>query len=165
MTGLEPVDLKLLAGFAAKIDPLMQDVLVSRDVEQIRGFILEAAWNCTERPYFEHLWGVGGLYRAWMGIDDILDGWPVDYGADTVALVMREFRLAAREWLDMPADGDRVPGLRASVGEAGRGRYLARTRRGPLAAAAGLVRRSRRLPPTLRSSQSDDAGQYRRRPG
>ncbi|MEU7942386.1 hypothetical protein [Microbispora bryophytorum] len=102
MSDLEPVDLKLLAGFAAKIDPSMQGVLVREDVEQIRGFVLEAAWNCTERPYFEHLWGVGGLYRAWMEIDDILDGWPVDYGADTDALAVREFRLAAQEWLDMP---------------------------------------------------------------
>lgn len=102
MTDLESVDLELLAGFAAKIDPFMRGVLVSGDVEQMRGFVLEAAWNCTERPYFEHLWGVGGLYRAWMEIDDILDGWPVDYGADTDALAMREFRLAAQEWLDMP---------------------------------------------------------------
>ncbi|GAB2467746.1 hypothetical protein GCM10027187_39900 [Streptosporangium sandarakinum] len=102
MTDLESVDLELLAGFAAKIDPFMQGVLVSGDVEQIRGFVLEAAWNCTERPYFEHLWGVGGLYRVWMGIDDIFDGWPVDHGADADALAMREFRLAAQEWLDMP---------------------------------------------------------------
>ncbi|WP_169944473.1 hypothetical protein [Microbispora sp. H11081] len=64
MTDLEPVDPELLAGFAAKIDPFMQGVLVSGDVEQIRGFLLEAAWNCTERPYFEQMWGVGGLYRG-----------------------------------------------------------------------------------------------------
>ncbi|WP_068923842.1 hypothetical protein [Planobispora rosea] len=102
MTDLEPVDLELLAGFVEKIDPLMRDVLVGEDAEQVRGFVREAAWNCTERPYFERLWGVGELYRAWMEIDDILDGWPVDYGADTDALAMREFRLAAQEWLDMP---------------------------------------------------------------
>ncbi|GAB3153397.1 hypothetical protein [Microbispora hainanensis] len=102
MTDLGPVDLELLAGFAAKIDPLMRGVLVSGDVEQMRGLVLEAAWHCTEPPYFEHLWGVAGLYRAWMEIDDILDGWPVDYGAGTDALAMREFRLAAQEWLDMP---------------------------------------------------------------
>ncbi|MEU8275299.1 hypothetical protein ACFYOK_26975 [Microbispora bryophytorum] len=59
MSDLEPVDLMLLAGFAAKIDPFMQGVLVSGDVEQIRGFVLEAARNCTERPYFEHLWEAG----------------------------------------------------------------------------------------------------------
>ncbi|MFI7537529.1 hypothetical protein [Streptosporangium sp. NPDC049376] len=102
MTDLEPVDLELLTGFAAKIDPLMQSVLVSGDAEQMSGFVREAAWSCTERPYFEHLPEVGELYSAWMGIDDVLDGWPADYGTDIDALAMREFRLAAQEWLEMP---------------------------------------------------------------
>jgi hypothetical protein len=71
------------------------------DVQEVRGFILEAAWNCIQ-PRFEDLWGAGELYRPWMEMDDILDGWPFDYGDDADALAMREFTLAAREWLDMP---------------------------------------------------------------
>jgi hypothetical protein len=47
------------------------------------------------------VWGAGGLY-IWADIDDILDRWPIDYGPATRAIALREFKRAAKEWLEMP---------------------------------------------------------------
>ncbi|MBG0831622.1 hypothetical protein HS041_28225 [Planomonospora sp. ID67723] len=97
----DPVDLEL-SRFMAELDPLMRGVLASEDVAQARNFVHEVKWHCTESPYGGHLWGAGGVYCIWAEIDDILDGWPLDYGSDTDALALREFKRAAQEWLDMP---------------------------------------------------------------
>ncbi|GII02068.1 hypothetical protein [Planobispora takensis] len=106
MTDLEPVDLIVLAGFIAEVHPLMEIALAREGVWHVRDHVVEAAWTCTQSPYCEGLWGAGELYRAWMKIDDILGGWPVDYGADADDLAMREFGLAVQEWLDMPWSED-----------------------------------------------------------
>lgn len=44
-------------------------------------------------------WG-GGLYVLLAGLGDIVDGWPVDYGAATEMIAQREIRGAAWDWLE-----------------------------------------------------------------
>ncbi|MFG2071255.1 hypothetical protein [Nonomuraea maritima] len=102
MTDPEHVDVVLLAGLVAELDPLMRGILASDDVRQAGDVVYEVTYHCLESPYGEDLWPSGSIYCIWMEIDDILDGWPVDYGPDREALAMREWKRAAQEWLDMP---------------------------------------------------------------
>ncbi|GAA1023697.1 hypothetical protein Aple_090280 [Acrocarpospora pleiomorpha] len=102
MTDLEHVDLDLLAGLTAELDPLMYGILASDDVKQAGDFVDDVTRHCMKSPYLEHLSSASSIYCIWMDIDDILDGWPVEYGPDSKVLALREFKRAAQEWLDMP---------------------------------------------------------------
>jgi hypothetical protein len=93
------VNLELLVGLAAELDPLMRGIVASDDVRKAGGFVDGVKWHCMESPLAD----AGDLYVIWAEIDDILDGYPVDYGPEDNAIyAMREFKRAAREWLDMP---------------------------------------------------------------
>ncbi|MFI6928169.1 hypothetical protein ACIBIZ_50155 [Nonomuraea spiralis] len=102
MTDPQHVDLDLLAGLAAELDPLMHCILASDDVRRAGDFVYDVTYHCLESPHGEDLWPAGSIYCIWMDIDDILDGWPVDYGPESEGLALREFKRAAQEWLDMP---------------------------------------------------------------
>ena len=83
----------LVDGFAARINPYMERILGgSEDPHRVVGLLMGVL---TEPPYFEHLWGVGWLYRIWGDLSDIVDRWPVD---------MLESQL-----------GSQLPGLRTCV--------------------------------------------------
>jgi hypothetical protein len=56
----------------------------------------------TEPPIFAHLWCAGTLYRNFGLLSDIVDAYPVDYGANAEMITAREIRDAARDWLGMP---------------------------------------------------------------
>jgi hypothetical protein len=71
-------------------------------VSLTRDLVHEVMWHCMEQPYREHLRDLSTLYVIWAELDDILDGWPVDYGQNTETIAMCEFRRAAKEWLDIP---------------------------------------------------------------
>ncbi|WP_156045518.1 hypothetical protein [Herbidospora cretacea] len=88
-----------LAELVAELDRLLSAALTHDDPEPMRDPFLCAAGTLTEYGDVE---SAGGLYRIWMNIDDIFDGWPVDYGDETDAIAMREIRLAAGEWLATP---------------------------------------------------------------
>jgi hypothetical protein len=100
MTESEQTD--LLTELAAEIDPLVQRILTAEDLPQVRDLVQEVRYHCLQPPYFEHMWGAGEVYVIWGELDDILDRWPVDHGTDTETIAIREFRSAAKEWLDMP---------------------------------------------------------------
>jgi hypothetical protein len=85
---------------ARRLDPYMQRILDGRD--DLIDAVAELLGILTEPPYFEHLVGVGWLYRVWGNLSDILDRYPVDYGPDTEAIAAQAFKRAAQDWLDMP---------------------------------------------------------------
>ncbi|MDP9848124.1 hypothetical protein [Streptosporangium lutulentum] len=101
MTDPQHVGLDLLAELAAELDPFMRGILASDDVGQAGDFVYDVMHHCMESPHSEDLWPAGSIYCIWMDIDDIVDGWPVDYGTDSETLALREFKRAAQEWLDM----------------------------------------------------------------
>jgi hypothetical protein len=55
-----------------------------------------------EPPLFEHLWCAGELYVHFGLLSDIVDAYPVDYGANADMIAQQEIRDAARDWLGMP---------------------------------------------------------------
>ncbi|MDZ5447702.1 hypothetical protein U2F26_34200 [Micromonospora sp. 4G57] len=62
----------------------------------------ELTWALSEPPLFEDLWCASALYCNFGLLSDIVDAYPVDYGANAEMIAGREIRDAAREWLSMP---------------------------------------------------------------
>lgn len=99
MTGTDQPELTTLPALAAALDPFMRSILACDEVVQMAELASEVSWRFRDTSVD----GAGYLYVVWMEIDDILDGYPASYGAEeNERLALREWRLAARDWLDMP---------------------------------------------------------------
>lgn len=90
----------MVDGLAELLDPYMRGLLDGG--EDPHEVVAALMWTMTESPHWEHLWGVGWLYRIWGDLADIIDGYPVHFGPDSEAIAIREFRHAAQNWLAMP---------------------------------------------------------------
>ncbi|MET8311868.1 hypothetical protein [Micromonospora sp. NPDC005173] len=87
----------MVEGLAERLSPYMRRILDGG--EDPHDAVGELMWTLTERPHFEHLWGVGWLYRIWGDLSDVVDAYPAGYGPDSEAIAIREFRHAAQDWL------------------------------------------------------------------
>lgn len=58
-------------------------------------------YELTVPPWMETVEYAGGLYHLFADLGDIVDGWPVGYGAATEMIAQREIRDAAWDWLEM----------------------------------------------------------------
>ncbi len=89
-----------LPDLALIIDAYMHRILNSgEDPVDVLG---ELMWALSELPLFEDLRCAGGLYCIFGVLSDIVDAYPVDYGANSEMIAGREIRDAARDWLSMP---------------------------------------------------------------
>ncbi|SBT40728.1 hypothetical protein GA0070621_1038 [Micromonospora narathiwatensis] len=93
----DPFDLSNLAQI---IDTYMHRILDSG--EDPVDVLLNLMGALIEPPLSEHLWCVGQLYGNFGWLSDIVDGYPVDYGANAETIAAREIRDAARDWLGIP---------------------------------------------------------------
>jgi len=64
--------------------------------------LMELMGALTEPPLFEHPRCAGELSGDFGVLSDIVDAYPVDYGANAEMVAGREISDAAREWLAMP---------------------------------------------------------------
>ncbi|MFD0851194.1 hypothetical protein ACFQ07_03140 [Actinomadura adrarensis] len=77
----------------------MRGILASEDVGKAGDLVGEVKWHCLQSPLAD----AGDVYVIWAELDDVLDGYPVDYGPEANAIyALREFKRAAHDWLDMP---------------------------------------------------------------
>ncbi|MEV1329894.1 hypothetical protein AB0J20_10000 [Micromonospora costi] len=76
--------------------------------------LLEPMGALTVPPLFEHLWCVGRLYSYFGLFSDIVDAYPVDYGANAGTIAARP--RFARDWLAMPRTGRGHGALPGAVG-------------------------------------------------
>ncbi|MEV0811079.1 hypothetical protein [Micromonospora sp. NPDC050200] len=97
MSDADPFNLPNLAQI---IDTYMHRILDSG--EDPVDVLLDLMGALIVPPLFEHLWCVGELYGNLGLLSDIVEAYPVDYGANAETIAAREIRDAARDWLAMP---------------------------------------------------------------
>lgn len=72
---------------------------ILRSTEDVVEVVAELCSELTVPSWMETVEYAGRLYVLFADIGDIVDGWPVHYGAATEMIAQREIRDAAWDWL------------------------------------------------------------------
>ena len=73
---------------------------ILRSAEDPVEVVAELGYELTAPALMNSVECAGRLYVLFADLGDIVDGWPVDYGAATEMIAQREIRDAAWDWLE-----------------------------------------------------------------